>query len=295
MLPRFLSERFQPKGNLEVVVPSTGRAGDSIPVEVHLRLQENVEPRQARIELVGRETYYERRTDTDSRGHSRTRIVKREADFSRLSQTLEREFQLVSGTEYYWSASIAIPPDAPSTCRGKLIDIRWVVKGVLDVPKRRDLVQQVPIQVQGQDTAPAPGNGGGNTSTLAMEGFEECNLILMLEQGALTQGQNLQGRFQMEAMKEFSVRAISVQLVQVENAGARDSKEVAVRECLSEPASFRPHESYSYDFVLTMPLEAPPTASSPHSSLAWWVEAILDRPLRTDFSVGKEVYVYVPS
>jgi hypothetical protein len=32
-------------------------AGDSIPVEVRLRLQENVEPRQARIELVGREAY----------------------------------------------------------------------------------------------------------------------------------------------------------------------------------------------------------------------------------------------
>jgi hypothetical protein len=151
MIPRFLSGRFQPDGELEVVVPSRGRAGDSLPVEVRLRLQEEVEPRQAQIELMGRETYYERRTETDSRGHSRTRIVKKEADFSRVSQILEKEFRPAPGTEHYWSASIAIPPDVLSTCRGKLVDIRWMLKGVLDVPNRRDLVQEGPSRSKGRN------------------------------------------------------------------------------------------------------------------------------------------------
>jgi hypothetical protein len=101
MIPRFFNERFQPKGELEVVVPSSGRAGASLLVEVRLRLQEEVEPRQARIELVGREIYYERRTETDSRGHSRTRIAKKEADFSRVSLVLEKEFRPAPGTEHY--------------------------------------------------------------------------------------------------------------------------------------------------------------------------------------------------
>ena len=293
MIPRFFNERFQPKGELEVVVPSSGRAGASLPVEVRLRLQEEVEPRQARIELVERETYYERRTETDSRGHSRTRIVKKEADFSRVSLVLEKEFRPAPGTEHYWSASIAIPSDAPSTCRGKLVDIHWMLKGVLDVPNRRDLVQEVPLQVQGQDTAPAPWGNSGDIPKMVSKSFEECIFLLTVDQAALAQGEALQGHFQLEAAKEFSVRGIAIQWVQVEDAGARDNEEVVARERLAGPVTFSLHETFSSGFVLALPLQAPPTAHSPHSSLGWPVEAILDRPIRTDFSMGKEVYVYV--
>jgi hypothetical protein len=117
---------------------------------------------------------------------------------------------------------------------------------------------------------------------------------LTLEQSALAQGEALQGNFRLETVKEFSVRGITIQLVQVEDARAGDNEEVAAREHLAGPVTFSLHETFSSGFVLALPLHAPPTAHSPHYSLAWRVEVILDQPMRTDFSIGKEVYVYVP-
>jgi hypothetical protein len=130
---------------------------------------------------------------------------------------------------------------------------------------------------------------------MVTRGFEECSLLLTLEQSALAQGEALQGNFRLETVKEFSVRGIIIQLVQVEDVGARDNEEVVARERLAGPVTFSLHETFSSGFVLALPLHAPPTAHSPHCSLGWRVEAILDRPMRTDFSIGKEVYVYVPA
>jgi hypothetical protein len=295
MIPRFLSERFQPKGELVVLAPSSGRTGDSLPIEMSLRSQEDLRPRQVRIELVGRETYFERQRDTDSRRRSQTRIVKREAEFSREFHVLERDFLLASGMEQDWSTSISVPVDAPSTCRGELVDIRWVLRGVVDVLRRPDLVGEVPLQVYRQDRVYTMENVSGDTTSMTTMGFEECNLILTLGKLSLTAGEALQGNFQLEMVKELSVRGIKVQLVQMEDAGARDSREVVFSELISGPVSFNPYETHSFDFVLVLPPEAPPTAYSPHSSLRWRAEVVLDRPMRTDYSASKEVIVlWVP-
>ena len=121
--------------------------------------------------------------------------------------------------------------------------------------------------------------------------FGEVTLILKAPPVA-SAGDTLKGQLTLQIKEKLSIRSIRVELVQVEEAGARKADEVISTTQISGAASFNQNESPSFEFSLDIPAEAPPTVICRHSNLRWKVRAVIDRKMKTDFNVEQELLVY---
>ncbi len=282
---------FKARADLGIRTDERCLPGVNLPVEVNLHLREELKPRQVRVELSGQETYYVRASHTGPKGQQQSSIVRKVATFVTVPRVLVERPSFIPNADERWKVLLLVPVDAPPSCRGKLVDVNWRIRAVLDVPLRPDQVQEVPIQVL--TTSPIlPVDDKESTPLVTAEKrFEECSLTLGVP--LLPAGHKLiQGYLHLQTARGFQVRGIRVELVQLEDAGAKRSEEVVSSEELLNSATFSPYESRPLKFSLTLPSDAPPTTVSPHSSLRWLVRAVLDRRLHTDFNVAQEVCVY---
>ena len=279
-----LSLPFQPKADIDLQSDASAFPGAALPVRIRLTPREEIKPREVRLELVGRETYYVRQHSGGKNGG--TRIVRRNSDFNLITRTLAQQPVLTRGIEQYWDTALALPPEAPPTSRGKLVDVRWALKSVIDIPMRPDHSSEVPVLVyklppQSEASAPAP----------AGKAFDEC-LLKMEAPHVAAAGDTLIGHLHLEMRKEINVRGIRVELISYEDAGARKESAVAASRQVAESLAIGPHEMRSFEFALSIPVDSPPSMVSPHSSLRWVLKVSLDRRFRGDFNIEQEVLVY---
>jgi hypothetical protein len=277
---------FKPKGKVGLQSKEKCLPGDVLPMEILVTTEEVIKPRELRAELVGQETYYVTETHRDSKGNIRTHTVPRTETFASTIQTVEELPDLLKGVEKKWSHSVQLPADAPHTCQGKVVNIRWTLKAVLDVPKRGDMSQENSLTVlclspQITDMSFSPSE----------KIFGEVILVLKAPQIAYA-GHPLKGQLTLQVKEKMSIRSIRIELVQVEEAGVRKSDEVISTIQIPGAESFNPNESPSFDFSLDIPAEAPPTTFGKHSNLRWKIRAVLDRKMKTDFNVEQELIVY---
>ncbi|MBI4337815.1 MAG: sporulation protein [Chloroflexi bacterium] len=276
---------FKPRGRLTLRAPERCLPGESISFEIGLDLQEpEVRVRQVRVELVGEETYYVRETTSGPRGQTRTVVRAKDETFVAQTSAVMDEGLLRPGERTGWQGSLQVPRDATPSSRGKLVNIRWTLRAVADVPGRRDLVQQQAMAV----LAPGQGNGGHESE----EGFPEGRLALYLSSTAARPGEVLRGKLRLSVLQELRLRAVRVELVRIEQAGVRDEANVVRSTRLMEGTTLRASEEAVLDFALDVPPDAPPTTGSPHSALRWVVRGVLDRSLRLDTRVTQEIRVY---
>jgi len=277
---------FKPKAKIEIQSQYKSLPGALLPLQIRLTTQEEIKAQEVRAELIGEETYYVTETYRDSKGHMRTRVVQRNDTIARITKTVAEQPTFIQGAEQQWSLSLQLPSDAPPTCCGKVVNIRWTLKAVLDVPKRPDQSQEMPLHV----LCPSP--QVSNMSVLPAEKtFDDVILNLKAPQVA-SAGETLVGQLTLQMKDKLSVQGIRVELVRAEDAGDRKAEEVISKTEISGSTSFNQHEAPSFEFFLDIPAEAPPTARSPHSNLCWKVKAVIDRKMKTDFNVEQEVLVY---
>lgn len=268
---------FKPKGKIEIQAPDSILPGALLPLEIRITAGEEIKPREVRVELVGDETYYEKR-------HNSYMVVH--FIFARTVQTVAEQPVLSQGVEQKWNRSLQIPPDILPTSRGKWVNICWTLRVVPDVPKRIDLSQEKPLNV----FCPPP--QVSNTPVLPAEKtFGQVVLSLNAPQAA-SAGNFLKGRLALQIKENLIINSIRIELVQVEDAHDRKANQVVSTTLISGEASFSQNESPSFQFALDVPTQAPPTAICKHSSLRWKVRAVIDRKLKTDFNVEQELLVY---
>ncbi len=277
---------FKAKADLSVSTVSLCLPGDSLPVLLRLTPQDQIRARQIRVELVGEETYYVRQTTHGPKGQTQTHIVKKVDVFSQTELVIADQPALNPGIAQEWKATLSVSIDAPGTCKGKVVDIRWFAKGILDVPGRPDTTHEFPLAVVTPDPAVPT-----EPSTPEQQRFDECTLSLEATRTA-SAGQNIAGRLRLNTERKFQVRGIRVELLRIEEAGARGDTQIAARQDISGPVSFDPYEGPSFPFSLAMPSDAPPTSASPHSRLRWQLKVTLDRAMRSDFHVERDIFVY---
>ncbi|MCX6006241.1 MAG: hypothetical protein NTZ34_03155 [Chloroflexi bacterium] len=276
---------FKPKGNLGLQSQDTILPGATLPLEIRVTPEEEVQPREVRAELTGEETYYA--TERHYRnGHYETHTVTKTNTFAKINQTLAEQPTLFKGVEQKWNCSLQLPPDAPPSCRGEVVNICWTLKAVLDVPKRADLSQEKPLKV----VCPAP-QMSENPAMPAENSYKEAALILKAPQVAST-GSTLKGQLTLQVKDKVSIRSIRVELVKAEKAGVRGGDKVVSTTQISGTASYNQSESPSFEFSLDIPAEAPPTVLYGSSNLHWKVKAVIDRKMTTDFNVEQELFVY---
>jgi hypothetical protein len=277
---------IKPKGKLTLRAPDNCLPGQLIPIEIWVSAEEEIKPREVRVELAGEETYYVTETHHGPKGQIQTHTVKKNAVFSGTVKTVAEQPLISPGTEQKWNITLQIPPDAPCTSRGKLVDIRWTLKAVLDVPNRADLSQEKLLQVFCQ---PA---GIGDTSVLLAEKmFNEVTLLLNAPT-AVAAGATVKGQLTLQIKDKLNIRSIRVELVRLEEAGTNRGDEVIAKTQIESGDSFNQNESRSFEFSLSIPAGAAPTVNCTHSNLHWKIRAVLDRKMKSDFSVEQELVVY---
>jgi hypothetical protein len=283
MVFKFISK---PKANIGIVSQSKGLPGTILPVEIRISTQEEIKARELRAELVGEETYYTKQTHRDSKGHIQTRIVQRTDAIARITQIAAEQPTLLQGIEQKWNISLQIPSDAPPTCSGKLVNIKWKLKVVLDVPNQPDQSQEMPVFVLSR-----PPQTSSVNILPAEKIFDAVRLSLEVSPIA-SPGETLIGRLTLQIKDKLSIQGIRVELVQLEDAGDRKSDEVLVKTEILGSTSFNPSEAPSFNFSLKIPADAPSTATSIHSSLRWMVKAVVARRMKSDFNVEQGVIVF---
>jgi len=288
VLPRFL---FKPKSQLQLHTAETCLPGASLPVEVSVCLQEQLKPREVRLELVGQETYYVQETHYGPKGQVQTRTVRKVNAFAKVTHVVLEQPSLTPGVEASREVSLQVPFDAPPSCQGEVVDVRWTLKAILDAPGRRDQVQEVPLQVLRAAPAEVDPGKEGKAWLPVEKSFEDCALTIEVPAVLGARG-TVSGRLLLKTNRPFQARGIRAELVRLEDAGARRSEEVLVHQNLSGPISLNPYEAPSFAFSLPLPQVVAPTMASPHSSLRWQVRAVLDRRLRTDFSIWQDVFIH---
>jgi hypothetical protein len=321
---------FPPKGKMSITAPDNGMPGMVLPVSISFIPGEDLQPNQIRAELVGEEVYYRRRTHTDSHG-THMEIVKKSSTFANIVQVAAEQPALSKDMEQKWNVSLQIPQNAHPTCTGKITNVHWTLKVVMDVPKRIDMVQEKaffmycpPPQEGAVTSADAQQAFDANTKQVMQEVNEKLDMLQqtipfpifktqprqgdispadsaqMYNDIALTLkvpgnakvGETLVGQLTLDMKDQVSLRGIRVELVQSEDAGAKQGDTIIVKTSVSESVSYNQGESPSLQFFLSVPNEAQPTTISSLSSLRWLVRAVLDRPMKKDFFVDKEVYIY---
>jgi len=270
-----------PEGKIVGQAPDSVLAGALIPIEIRVTIEEEIEPRALRVELVGEETYY-------VRSHSKHSASIRHQDyaFATITHTVAEQPALSPGVEQKWNCSLQIPSDALPSCRGKWVDIRWTLKAVLDVSKRIDLSLAKTLQV----FCPPPKIS--NMPVLPAEkAFGQVALSLKAPQ-AVTAGNALKGQLALQIKEKLDIRGIRIELVQAEDAQARKADQVISTVQVSGEAIFNQNESPSFEFALDVPAGAPPTAVCKNSNLRWKVRAVIDRKMKTDFNVEQQLFVH---
>jgi hypothetical protein len=281
-----LDSLLKPKGKLTLRAPDNCLPGQLIPMEIWVSAEEEIKPREVRAELAGAETYYVTETHHDAKGRIQTHTVKKNEIFAAIVQTVAEQPFLSQGTEQKWNVSMQLPADAACTSQGKLVNIRWTLKAVLDVPKRSDLSQEKPLMVFCQ-----PAKIGDTSILLAEKTFNEVTLLLKAPAVAVV-GDTVKGQLTLQIKDKLNIRSIRVELVRLEEAGTNRGDEVVAKTQIESGDSFNQNESRSFDFSLSIPAAAPPTVTGKHSSLRWKLKAVLDRKMKSDFSVEQELLVY---
>lgn len=281
-----LDSIFKPRGKLVLQLQENTVPGEVIPFDIRVSAEEEIMSREIRVELAGLETYYVTESYSDGKGNRRTRTVQRNELFAHIVRTVVEQPNLQNGSDQKWTSSLQLPHDALPTSSGKLVNIRWVVKGVLDVPKKGDLSEEKVLKVFSM----TPQNAEISI-TPAEKSFGEVTLSLIVPPAA-TASRTLKGQLILGVKEKLNVRGIRVELVRIEEAGSRKADDVISSAQVSGEVSFNSGESPAFEFSLDLPASASPTAVGRHSSLGWKVRAVLDRKMKTDFNVEQGLRIY---
>jgi SpoOM protein len=285
-----------------LVDPSDLAAGETLRVAVRITGgRRNLAIEEARVRLVCENEYEWREsttTSSDSRssstsGTSTTTTTTTRSDVDRQvisEQRLLEEGVVSAGTTSEHAISLAVPPDAVPSARGKITRVRWKVEATLVRRRARDVTEQVPIEVR--STADATG-----LVELVDEvtSHGECELAFRLEQRAFRAGEAIAGAVVLVPLAECRVNEVRVELERQEKVERGLGNEDHASEAaltVAGPLELAPGRPYECPFRLEVPQDAVPTLRTSQSAVAWRLKGIGSRRMRSDYRVIRELFIY---
>lgn len=273
---------LQIKGELAVDVPDTCVPGASLPVKLSLHLRKRTQVREVRAVLIGQEAYYYRRRRRVGRGTLHHSV----AQFIALPQKVMEASILPDDYTQKWEVLFQVPDDGPPTCQGEIVDVWWLVRAELDVPRRPNLIHEVPVQV-----LPLESPEADEAEIEAQANSEECNLALRVAAQDVTAGERLRGRLDVTPADQLEARGVRVELVRFERAGENERERVDVQEELTGTVTLRPYSARSLGFALAVPPDAPSSLETERSRVKWTVRGVVDVPWRVDLTVQQALRI----
>ncbi|GBD11152.1 hypothetical protein HRbin23_00804 [bacterium HR23] len=230
-------------------------AGQLIPCTVHLALSRGVQARALRVEVVGRLRWV-----IGAWGQGPVRWHRwAEERVVHTQQVLPLERSLGPGTASF-RLEVPLPPDAPPSARGRMVDMAYLLRATLDISHAPDRWETVPLRVVASTPVPEPG-----PLTPSPEGVR----VHMEAPRRVRPGQHLEGVLVLTASHPLVLSDLRLELVRWERVPLG---RMAFPTCrLGLPALSLPaYEERRVPFTLWVPADAPPTCALPHGCAIEW-------------------------
>jgi hypothetical protein len=248
------------------------------PVQVSITIGEpDKKVRDARLELVYRNTYLE--DDRDSDGDRRT--VRRRTDVVAAQIPL---FDTGAVTAGRIDTEIEVPLDAPGTAPDS---VDWKVRAVVDRKMGNDAEAETPLTVL------SPAEPLRSWAETPLPPSDKVRMALDASPRVVRPGDRITGTLRIAPHEAVSGRAIRVQLKRRRNDPDRnvDSDDHAVTQLEGEvelPAG----DDRTYPFEVVVPPDAPPSFRARYNEQHWYLEGVIDVPRSRDPVVQLEVLVH---
>ncbi|MXY22319.1 MAG: hypothetical protein F4Y49_13420 [Dehalococcoidia bacterium] len=282
------SDFGRPKADLNIRVSgNTLRPGDAVEARVELMPREDFHVRLGRVELVRVETCVQiTRSQYGTHYSKKTHAVSLAEGTLMENQTVRR----MGG--HRRDVRFRLPTDALPTMNGAVVQkiepgIGWEVRASLDVSRARDLSESQAFVVDRipafDDSPPQP--------VVEETAHRQCALTLNLSRGEARSGDRIGGSLRAEMIEDVDVDGVRVELVRKEKFGNEAQDHVVDRADLERDETLESGEAREWSFSLDVGQVSIPSLETEKSSVTWLVKGILDRNLRRDLRVEREITV----
>ena len=282
------SEFGRPKADLNIRMSGdTLEPGDALDARVELLPREDFHVRLGKVELVRVETCVQ-----ITRSQYGTHYSKKTHDTVLAEETL-MENQIVrrlggSSTK----VRFALPQDALPTLSGATVQkiqpgIAYEVRASLDVTRARDISRSQAFSVA---RIPAP-HDAPPLPVVEEAAHRQCALALDMSRSQARSGDRIEGSLRAEMLEEVAAVGVRVELVRVEKFGNESQDHVVDKIAFERDAPLLSGETHEWRFTLDIGRVGAPSLETEKSSVTWLVKGILDRNLRRDLRVEREISV----
>lgn len=248
------------KGPWEPVSP-----GQPIPCIVNLALPHAHEVRAVRVEVVG---HFRRVAGKWGVGPLALWRWAQET-VVHAWQALPIESTLGPGTASY-RLEVSLPPYAPPSARGKMLEMRYTLRATLDIPHAPDRWAEVPLTVRASPPAGEP----RPSTPQPQEGIQ----VHLEAPQDVTAGARIEGAITLAASHPVVLDDLRLELVRWERIPPRQWVFTTTRLPFS-PLSLGAYEKRRLPFTLLVPPNAPPTCLLPHGAAISWAFQVSARKL----------------
>ncbi len=264
--------------------------GETVHVTISLNSDKDLKFQEARAALLYQEKFQYKtlQHSTDSDGHSETEEVYHWKTNNQevARQTLLGETNLSKGSAQTFQFDAQIPPSAPPTYPGNIIQVKWLAKATLDRKLFGDINTEVPLAVMVVPTGARTAGQYGQSNepnealmSLELPGTEWCA------------GETIEGRLVVNPQKNFDVTEVRVELEQTEWVpyDRGNQKVNALKVKLEGKTKFMAGQPMTYPFQIPIPQPCCPSAFSSYWTVTWKLKGILARFMRKDTAVDTEL------
>ena len=266
--------------------------GDVITAKVWIGGERDDRVQGARVELACKNRYHEREREYNHDGPDHTRTVTREQTYVAVWQPLpmaaDGPVQLGEHT-----VTLQVPPDAPPTAyepAGFGSMVKWEVRAILDRRMGLDPDATIEVQVyslphQYAHWAQSPPIAKSHEVPMGLE---------QLSARILRPGDQVTGVLTVHPRESVKARTVRVQLQRrrTDTPDNMEDRETAAQVELARDVKLEGGQPLQYPFQIPLPEGVPPTFAAAKSYMRWYLEAVVDRKMRSDFTAEAEVVVY---
>ena len=266
--------------------------GDVVTVRVAIGGQPDDRVQGARVELACKNRFRKREREYNSDGPDHERTVTREETFVAVWQPLPAapDGPVALGEH---TVQLQVPPDAPPTAyepEGFGSMVKWEVRAILD--RRMGFDPDATIEV-GVFSLPHQYAHWAQSPPVAKShevpmGFDQ------LSARVLRPGEQITGVLTVDPRESAKARTVRVQLQRrrTDTPDNLQDNETATEVELARDVKLEAGQSLQYPFQIPLPEGVPPTFAAAKSYMRWYLEAVVDRKMRSDFTAEAEVVVF---
>ncbi len=282
-----ISRLRRPDADLEVTVsPASAAPGDRVDARISLNARQDFTVRRGVVELVRIETYIQRVQHQHGQSHHRRRHHVSFTTEEFLGSEQVRDGGSLSGRYRFTIPEDAIPTLDGVRAHGIDPGIAWGVRAKLDVARARDLSATEPIVVEhGRDQ-----DATGPTAAVEQQQHSQGMLTLDIDADRARSGDVIGGVFRIDLGESVDVQGVRAEIARVEKFGDGGGAHAVDSMSLAGETNLQPGIR-EWPISLTLSTVSAPSMAAEKSSIRWLVRGILDRRMRRDLQVEREILV----